>query len=144
MRKLTVVFALLAVAASLVFVSTASAASFKFATLSGAAEVPPGAGDLDGSGTAVVAMDPRRGAVCWDIAVSGIGTIILAHIHNAPAGQNGPIVVDFFGQLTGCTFASPSLLTAIAQNPDQYYVNVHTTEFPAGAVRGQLFTVVHR
>ncbi len=42
------------------------------------------------------------------------------------------------GMLSGCVSADPVLIGQIIANPAGYYVNVHTTEFPAGAVRGQL------
>jgi hypothetical protein len=38
----------------------------------------------------------------------------------------------------GCTFTDPALAAEIMANPGNYYVNVHTTDFPAGLVRGQL------
>jgi hypothetical protein len=117
------------------------------ATLTGAAEVP-GPGDPDGVGVAEVNIS-RSGAVCFAIAVEGIAPATLAHIHQAPAGVAGPIVVHLeppvpFGSgdsafSAGCvTGVSRGLIAGIAQNPDQYYVNVHNADFPAGAVRGQL------
>ena len=77
-------------------------------------------------------------------------TFIQAHIHNAPAGVNGPIHWDFFllpdpdlvgphPSLRG--IASPRAVAVLADllaNPDQYYVNVHSSNFQGGAVRGQL------
>jgi hypothetical protein len=116
-------------------------------TLTGAAEAP-GPGDPDGVGVAEVNIS-RGGAVCFAIAVEGIAPATLAHIHQAPAGVPGPIVVHLeppvpFGSgdsafSAGCvTGVSRGLIGAIVQNPDQYYVNVHNAEFPAGALRGQL------
>jgi hypothetical protein len=116
-------------------------------TLTGAAEAP-GPGDPDGVGVAEVNIS-RGGAVCFAIAVEGIAPATLAHIHQAPAGVAGSIVVHLeppvpFGSgdsafSSGCvTGVSRGLIGAIVQNPDQYYVNVHNADFPAGAVRGQL------
>jgi hypothetical protein len=34
--------------------------------------------------------------------------------------------------------ADRELLKAIASDPEDYYVNVHNADYPAGAVRGQL------
>ena len=79
--------------------------------------------------------------VCFDIQLSGVDDVILAHIHAAPAGVNGPVVIDFMfpeNGLDGCVTADRNLMRAIRRNPAGYYVNVHSVEFPGGAVRGQL------
>jgi hypothetical protein len=38
----------------------------------------------------------------------------------------------------GCVSAARDLIKTIRMNPSNYYVNVHTTDFPDGAIRGQL------
>jgi len=111
--------------------------------LTGAAEAPD-AGDPDGTGSAFLTLNAGQGEVCWDIAVSDIalpGTG--AHIHEAPAGSPGPVVVplvapDGSGTSTGCTSAATALIEDILDDPAGYYVNVHNEDFPGGALRGQL------
>jgi hypothetical protein len=110
-------------------------------TLTGAAEVPTG--DLDGSGTATITLNHGQGRVCWEITVSGIAPATAAHIHVAPAGVAGPVIVPLSaptsGSSSGCVEnVDPDLIKAIIQTPEAYYVNVHNADFPAGAVRGQL------
>jgi hypothetical protein len=114
-------------------------------TLTGASEVP-GPGDANASGTASLTLNPGQGEVCFDLAWADIdGTIVAAHIHVGPTGVAGAVVVPLFsGSFSGtdsasaCVSADRGLLLAIIQNPENYYVNVHSTVFPAGAVRGQL------
>jgi hypothetical protein len=114
-------------------------------TLTGASEVP-GPGDPDASGTASLTLNPGQGEVCFDLAWAAIdGTVTAAHIHVGQADVAGPVVVPLFsGSFSGtdsasaCISADRSLLLAIVQNPENYYVNVHSSVFPAGAVRGQL------
>ena len=74
-------------------------------------------------------------------------TFRAGHIHIAPAGANGPIVVPLFEGPpenrrifvhTMSTTVSPTLAAAICGSPSSYYVNYHTTQDPQGAVRGQL------
>ena len=70
------------------------------------------------------------------------------HIHQAPVGANGPIVVPLFGgpnttarHIKASGTAAPNAGTTganLCQDPGAYYVNYHTTAFPAGAIRGQL------
>lgn len=99
-------------------------------------------GDPGTTGTAHLTLNQGQEEVCFDIEVEGESTPILAaHIHAAPAGVNGGIVVDFqwgetFG--SGCVEADADLIKDIRQNPEQYYVNVHNATAPAGAARGQL------
>jgi LPXTG-motif cell wall-anchored protein len=120
---------------------TAAATTALHTSLVGEVEVPPG--DPQASGTADVKVSD--GQVCWDVRWSGISPTA-SHIHKGAKGTAGPIVVPFFksdqplsGQRRqGCTEVSADLTKAIAQNPGNYYVNVHDTEFPKGAVRGQL------
>ena len=118
-------------------------------TLSGAEEVDPitgalGAGDPDGSGLATLTVNPGQKEVCYELSVEDIMLpAIGAHIHAGNAGENGPIVVeltppDASGVSSGCAQVSRELALAIIQNPENYYVNVHTSDFPNGAIRGQL------
>jgi len=108
------------------------------AQLSGANEVP--SGDPDGSGWARLTLNQGQGTIDFEVYVENIGTIVGGHIHAAPAGSNGGVVVNLGLQnsLVGSVEVDPELIKAIRQNPENYYVNVHTTEFPGGAVRGQL------
>ncbi|HEV2950530.1 MAG TPA: CHRD domain-containing protein [Actinomycetota bacterium] len=115
----------------------------RLARLTGEVEVPTG--DLDGSGLSTVIVHPARGRLCFTIVVDDIVLpATAAHIHVGRAGVAGPIVVpltapDAEGTSAGCVSGvDQGLLTAIKRHPRQYYVNVHTTDFPAGAVRGQL------
>jgi hypothetical protein len=115
--------------------------------LTGAAEVP-GPGDPDASGSVSITLNQGQGEVCFDLSWAGIdGTVVAAHIHAAPAGIAGPIVVPLFtnaalsgtDSASGCVSGvSEALIKAIRHNPENYYVNVHSTVFPAGAARGQL------
>lgn len=120
--------------------STHAVAQLYSASLRGASEVQPG--DLNGSGTAIVAVAGDR--VIYDVRVGGLSTaVIAAHIHRAAAGVNGPVVIDFnptfaAGVAKGSVAVAADLADAIRQNPAGFYVNVHTTEFRAGAIRGQL------
>jgi hypothetical protein len=112
--------------------------------LTGAAEVP-GPGDPDGSGTALLRLNPGLGQVCFELSVSDITLPATgAHIHVGTATEAGPVVVglippDASGTSSGCVSADADLIKAILQNPENYYVNVHTVPlYAAGAVRGQL------
>ncbi len=109
--------------------------------LTGEEEVP-GPGDLDGSGFATVTVNPGQGVLCYELSVSGIAPATAAHIHEAPPGEAGDVVVGLEpptdGSSSGCVEVDRALAKAILKNPENYYVNVHNEEFPLGALRGQL------
>jgi hypothetical protein len=111
-------------------------------TMTGAAEVP-GPGDPDGSGTASITLNHGQTEICFELTVLGIAPATAAHIHIGGAGVAGPVVVPLApptsGTSSGCvTGVDPALVKAIIQSPQEYYVNVHNADFPAGALRGQL------
>lgn len=115
------------------------------ATLTGSQEVPPRA--VPGFGNATVTFDATRTNLLITITVTNLGSPINNfHIHEAPAGVNGPIVVDIIalggtftnGTMTGTFPVSGNVAQRMLQNPSNFYVNVHTQQFPGGAVRGQL------
>lgn len=108
------------------------------ASLTGAAEVGPNAGDQDGMGMATLTVNPGQGVICYEISASNISESVTGvHIHEAPEGVNGPVVRTLsFG--SDCVIVDRELAKDILKNPTDYYINVHTAEFPGGAVRGQL------
>jgi len=68
--------------------------------------------------------------------------VIAAHIHQAVAGMNGgvvvPLTISSSGQVSNCEDVEKDLIKAIRQNPQGYYINIHTSAIPTGAIRGQL------
>ena len=117
--------------------------------LTGAQEVP-GPGAPGATGTATIYIDGDTNHLCLSLTWQNVpGTPSGLHIHFAPPGSPGPVVVPFAVPVaaqngSGSTFqcvtvANHALLENIAINPQLYYLNLHTTPtYPAGALRGQL------
>lgn len=142
MKKTTYLYLALLVILVLALTNIAADGGRRFTVeMTGAAEAP-GPGDPDGSGTAVFRLNYGQGEICYELTVSGIDPATAAHIHVAPAGSPGPVVVPLVaptsGSSSGCAEVARDLIKAIIQNPEAYYVNVHNPAFPPGAVRGQL------
>jgi hypothetical protein len=109
--------------------------------LTGANEV--GGGDPDGYGKAEVTISDKFDQVCYEISdLRGLDQITMAHIHFGRAGTNGPPVLTLTksneGRWQGCKDGKEWTENRINGNPADFYVNVHTTAYPNGAIRGQL------
>lgn len=139
--SLSVGAALAPIAASPAAAATGNPPAVEIAILRGANE--PGGGDTDAVGIGVFRIRAEEGQICYLLAAVKIdGTVTAAHIHKAPAGSNGPIVVPLTAPVDGPVLACATVATAlaadIAANPSAYYANVHSSVFPGGAVRDQL------
>lgn len=126
------------------------------ATLSGANEVPPVETDTTGEAEFVV----RRNSIDFELEIDDAEDVFGAagaHIHCAPAGENGPVVaflagavaggfdgsVEVEATLTAANITDPACGTDIAglaqsMRRGRTYVNVHSTAHPAGVIRGQI------
>jgi hypothetical protein len=121
-----------------------------FAVLSGGNEVSPtgaaNAGDANGYGSVAINMINRT-TLCYAVVVDDIDAPIAMHIHEASAGSNGGISIGLTPPATGNPGTSSecisgldsALLTRLRTQTTNFYVNVHTGNFPGGAIRGQLF-----
>lgn len=129
-----------AIAAALALPVSAIAAEVKLvATLSGANETA--GGDADGTGAFTAKVDAEAGDLCYTLSGKAIGEPTAAHIHAGAAGSDGGPVVKL--EVTGedldeCVAVEPDKLKEIIATPGDFYVNIHTADFPKGAVRGQL------
>lgn len=121
-------------------------------------EVTSAGGDPNpaAGGVAFLTLNSGQEEVCFKVSFSGLSAPVSdAHIHAAPAGVSGPVVVPFAasapfpavtsGTVARCVPANRELIKAIRKNPENYYVNIHTrsnpptlADRPAGAIRGQL------
>jgi hypothetical protein len=143
----------------MVIAGTAAASSgggqFK-STLLGSNEVPPHDTGAHGNAQYHVAND--RLSVSYKLTVVNIENVVAGHIHLAPAGVNGPVVVPLVSA-SACrtmpngikcegTFTAADLVGPLAGHPlsdllaameeGRTYTNVHTTQFPGGEIRGQV------
>ncbi len=106
------------------------------ADLTGRNEVPPAASDASGGCTAVVTDDDAQALVT---CVHTVADAVAAHLHQAPAGANGPVVCNLgvaVSPIQATCDLTADLLAALQRG--NVYVNVHSPAFPAGEVRGQL------
>lgn len=136
------------------------------ANLNGLEEVPADAsnkaivGDPNGRAKAYVfGIDDDPKTLCYALVdVSKIaeldqapGNGRAAHIHEGARGTNGPVVANLAwpqnGQAGDCLTegetgkfptGEPGIVQRILKNPMKFYVNVHNSEYPNGAIRGQL------
>lgn len=140
MRKLLVVMGTVAlVALTAIPVGAGDVASYTV-DLDGASEVPPA--DPDGTGTVTLQLGTVSNEVCVDeLTFANIATPTLFHIHEAPVGVNGPIVVDLVPALTSvpyCAVVDAALMAELITAPEGFYLNIHNQDFPGGVIRGQL------
>jgi hypothetical protein len=116
--------------------STAVAAGVKV-TLAGDQEVPPVKSAGSGSGWITVGADK---SVSGSVTTTGI-TGTAAHVHEAAAGKNGPVIIaltkdgDTYTVPAGAKLSDAQYASFQAGN---LYVNVHTTANAGGEMRGQL------
>ena len=134
-----IVALLIATLAVIVTADRASAVVNSYtAALAGTNEVPSLPNGY--TGIANITIDTDTNEVCVDATtnVPPGDPIILDHIHSGAAGVNGPIVVDFVNNLNTCVTANGATVANIVANPSAFYFNVHSTNHPGGALRGQL------
>jgi hypothetical protein len=160
MRKLITLIAMIAIVMALSGVAqggsrTSNEADFR-AELSGANEVPP----VDTNTTGEARFIVRDDTIDFELEIINADSILGvagAHIHCAPAGENGPVVaflagavpggfdgsVEVKATLTVANIVNQSCGADIAElvesmsNGDAY-VNVHSPDHPGGEARGQI------
>jgi CHRD domain len=127
------------------------------AKLFGNMEVPP----IETNATGLAEFRPilNENTVTYTLNVTDIDNVTAAHIHSGKQGQNGPIVITLFkpdiptpkmvsgllseGDITADNLQGPlagkqlsELLSSM--HSMGLYVNVHTTQYPDGEIRGQI------
>jgi hypothetical protein len=122
----------------LVLASASASAQLMQVVLSGAQEVPPISTQASANGTISVGADL---SISGSVSTTGVeGT--MAHIHKAPAGQNGPVVVPMVKTADNIWSIPAGAKLTEAQFQDlkdgNLYINVHSAAHKGGEVRGQL------
>ena len=123
----------------------AQATIFDFqASLSGSQEVPPT--PSLGTGTATIQFNDATNQLTLTGSYTGLlANVTASHIHMAPVGVNGPIIITLTntggtsGTLTGAGVLTAPQVTALFSSG--LYVNVHTTAFAGGEIRGVITQV---
>jgi CHRD domain len=151
-RKLT--GALLALVLATVVAVVASTAAAQAAGRSVTFHVPLSGLDPNGSGVANLRIKPATNTLCYVIVVKNIGAptepapgLGNAHIHGPRPATGIAVHLDTEFSKAGasdvfhardCVDVAPAALAAVLANPQQFYVNIHTVQFPGGAIEGNL------
>ena len=118
---------------------TAPKAQSYVATIDGAQQVPPAA--TSGNGFGCFTLSATAPILNFQVSYVGLSSAETAsHIHGpAPVGLNtgvifplplGPVKIGSVGPLTAVELAD--------LHAGLWYVNIHTTNFPGGEIRGQI------
>lgn len=107
------------------------------ATLDGIQEVPSNATTATGASAAKYNMTTK---VLTVTTTHTLTAPTAGHIHRGGAGIAGPVIFPFTTLTSPIVFTSTALTAAQEDSllTNQYYVNLHTTAFPGGEIRGQL------
>jgi hypothetical protein len=138
-RILQIIIVVVAVCAA----SFAQAAHYSASvTLNGAAEVPPAA--TPATGSAGVSIDTNANTLTFHLTYSGLTTAeTAAHIHGfAPPGMNAPVIFPLPAGTTKdgtWNYTEPQEANILA---GLTYMNVHSTMFPGGEIRGWIQPVL--
>lgn len=102
-----------------------------------------GTGAMNGSATGTFIVNSKKSTLCANIKTKDLTDVKAAHIHKGAWGVDGPPFITFdilkFNSASqNCVKVDKALLSAISKSPSMYYFNVHTKDYFAGAVRGQL------
>ncbi len=116
-------------------------ASTRRATLSGSAVVG-GPGDPDGYAKAELSVTDQLNQICYDVNdVRGLSPITSVTINRGGRGANGPVVLRLNeaneGGWKNCVKRAEWLEDSMDNAPDRYYIQIATSEYPNGAIRGQ-------
>ena len=129
---------------AIMFAGAASAATVKFhAVLTPGAEVPPS--KSTGLGQATATLDTATHELTYDVTFKGFSSeVTAAHIHGpAEAGKNAGVVVPLGNSPKDPIHGTAKLTPEQEQQltAGLYYMNIHSKNFPGGAIRGQLTEV---
>jgi len=119
------------------------------AKLSGRKELPakPGEKAAGGDADGRAVLEVRRDRVKFYLEWNSPAQLTLGHLHEAPEGVNGPVVQALFASAMPETVdaasgsvkvSDPAFVKRLIASPAGFYVNLHSTLVPGGAMRGQL------
>lgn len=99
-------------------------------------------GDPDGDGTALIFFAEAEAGkrICWAISLNRVDDAVAAHIHRNGRPSDRPPVASLRTTFVGssCVNAPQLVVRDIRRAPEKYYVDVHTTRYWDGALRGTL------
>jgi hypothetical protein len=130
-------------------------ATYFAGSMNGANEVPVAGGPAvgDTNGQALAFMRIKGNEVSFAFKFRGITPPTAAHIHQGGRGKNGDIKIPFFAKQVkpgkhtvsgSIVVKDEQLLDKLRSDPRGFYFNLHTGQFPGGAVRGQVNKLTSR
>jgi hypothetical protein len=109
--------------------------------LTGASEVPPVPTVATGKALIRLMIDRKLYSLVTVTGVPPGDAVTMAHIHKGATGANGDVLVGLCASAADFGVAKMTQLdeaNANAVRTDPVYVNVHSTLFPNGMIRGQI------